>query len=504
MNQQAICHTVEGCNCIYIDAFKAFKTKTEDAKNAFILTHYHSDHYNGLPRGEAYIGPALIHCTPITARLLIEVHKIQSKFIEPHDYGITWIYAGSEITFYDANHCPGAAIVLVKNPLGSWHLHTGDMRYNYEKFSTYTKLSQVIQERKLDTLYLDTTYSKPKHTFIPQNEAIEEISSQVKILLEPNERIVQDKKQSFFNARTSKDCPTRTLVLLSCYSIGKEKVLWHSSEQSKQLIYVNQAKYKMLQCIQEKKNARSEESIYNIVDKCTQDPSRSDLHVIQMGTAGSLFPFFQPNFTECALYAHRLNKGYGKVVAFIPTGWADSSKYNKDNAIARKTLDLRDLLDGKKINGNKTLMDVEVRLVAYSEHSSYDELRACVEYMKPKKIIPTVFSGEKDYEAIEKRFRDLVDGQRVKKAFIDSIVGGSKKKLKMDSSVDDKRVQDTKQTDLTMQQVEITPSPQIFVNDSQVALLVSMGFDAQKAAISLVQTNNNVDAALEQLLNNTI
>lgn len=497
MNQKAICHVVEGSKCIFIDAFKAFQSETEHSKNAFILTHYHSDHYNGLPRGDSYIGPAQIHCTPITARLLKDVHQIQTKFIVAHDYGETWTFAGSEITFYDANHCPGAAIVLVKNPLGIWHLHTGDMRFHYGKFRAYNTLSQVIQERKLDTLYLDTTYSKPKHTFIPQHEAIELIASQVKILLEPNDRIVQEKKQSFFEAKTSKkDCSPRTLVLLSCYSIGKEKVLWNSHIQSKQRIYVNKAKYKMLQCIQEN-NTTSEESVCNIVDKCTQDPSRSDLHVIQMGTAGSLFPFFQPNFAECALYAHRLNKGYTKVVAFIPTGWADSSKYNKENAISKKTVDLRDLLDGKKINGNKTLIDVEVRLVPYSEHSSYDELRSCVEYMKPKKIIPTVFSGEKDYEAIEKRFRDLIDGQRVKKAFIDSIAGGPKKKQKLDSCV-----QDANDQDIPRQKVEITPSQEISADDSQVALFVSMGFDAQKAALNLTRANNNMDAALDLLLNN--
>ena len=63
MNQTAKCHKIEGCNGLYIDAFRAFKEELGNSKSTFILTHYHSDHYHGLPRGKAYNGQALIHCT---------------------------------------------------------------------------------------------------------------------------------------------------------------------------------------------------------------------------------------------------------------------------------------------------------------------------------------------------------------------------------------------------------------------------------------------------------
>lgn len=512
MNQQAICHSIQGCPSLFIDAFKAFKHKISFVNDAFILTHYHSDHYNGLPRGDGYLGPAKIHCTPITARLLERCHKIKSEFIIAHEYGQTWTHQGSEITFYDANHCPGAAIILVKNPQGIWHLHTGDMRFHLEKFSKYPLLSHVVLENKLDILYLDTTYSKPKHTFIPQDQAIECIASEVKQLLKNNDRSVQEKKQSFFLPVTQKDHHRpRTLVLLSCYSIGKEKVLWQSSLQSNQLIFVNKTKYQMLECIQDEVphcGDSKELTVYDIIQKCTLDPALSDLHVIQMGTAGSLFPFFQPNFIECALYAHRMKKGYTKVVAFIPTGWADASQYNKDNASSRQNVDLREVLDGKKICGNEACIDVEVRLVPYSEHSSYDELRACVQYMKPKRIIPTVFSGEKDYETIEKRFRDLVDGKRAKKAFIDSICGDggvATKKMKHSCSISTSSLY-SREINLSVHPGTIlTPSQkgeayEMTVDDSKVALLVNMGFEAQHATRQLLLTNNNVDKAIERLL----
>jgi len=439
MNQLEKCHRIHGCKRLFIDAFRAFQSKTGVEGNTFILTHYHADHYGGLPRGKAYIGPCQIHCTPVTGNLLREIHKLDNCFIVEHEYGCTWNdHDGNKITFYDANHCPGAAIIFVETTGGQKHLHTGDMRYHDEKFRKYPLLREAVQNRELDTLYLDTTYAKPKHCFAPQDEAIQSIASQVKELLDSNKDIVNEKKQSFFqpkaktmanrsacNAAAACVEKVRTLVLISCYSIGKEKVLWNSAVQSNQLVFVNKTKHKMLQCI---KAHQDVDTSSGIVDRCTLDRAKSDIHVITMGTAGSMHPFFQPNFEECALYAHRLNKGYNKVVAFIPTGWANSSKYNKDHGAAKKIVDLKEIVKKGKVNGNNHMMNVEVRCVAYSEHSSYDELRACVEYTKPKLIIPTVFSGEKDYDAIERRFQDLVDSQRLRQAFMNKIKGNGFKR----------------------------------------------------------------------------
>lgn len=463
MNQLHQCHQIQGCSNIFIDAFKSQREKTLDHRNAFILTHYHADHYVGLPRGKGYVGPAKIHCTPITANLLRDIHNIDSRWIVPHEYGDTWNHGTVEITFYDANHCPGAAIVFFKVPRrgGSgggvvdnykassssssssslsyeYHLHTGDMRF-HSKFKLYPLLRDAVTQRRLDVLYLDTTYANPKHVFISQDDAVSRIASQVKELLSPNETYARNKKQTFFQSSSSLSSSSsscldskfmhKTLVLLSCYSIGKEKVLWNASLQSNQLVYVNQTKYKMLQCIE---CGKKEEESHGIIQRCTLDAQKSDLHVIQMGLAGSLHPYFQPNFEDCAIYANKLKKGYTRVVAFIPTGWANASKYNQNHAISVKRVNLRELVvgsgddgNGKGIGiGNHDFIHVEIRLVAYSEHSSFSELRECVEFMRPKRIIPTVFSNEKDYAAIEKRFADLVDSQRAKEAFIGKLLGG--------------------------------------------------------------------------------
>ena len=542
MNQTSKCHQIQGCHGLYIDAFRAFSEKTTDKNSTFILTHYHSDHYSGLQRGKnSYKGPALIHCTRVTASLLREIHGVDPQFIVAHDYGCTWMYeipstkgGFAKVTFYDANHCPGAAIIHV-HLLNSdkHHIHTGDMRFNLEKFSQYPLICSAIEQRKVDLLYLDTTYSKPKHDFIAQDEAIKMISSEVKKLLSGNSKLVDEKKKNFFQPKTKKSkCDDgegldqkRTLVLLSCYSIGKEKVLWHSATESNQKVYVNKTKYKMLECIQQDNvdgNSTGVDVSCNIIKKCTTNPHESDIHVIQMGTAGTLHPFFKPNFEQCALYAHQLNKGYSKVVAFLPTGWAFSSKFNRDNAIASQNVPMnviKELLPPRTAQkgcyGNDSSIEVEVRLIPYSEHSSFSELRSCVEFFKPRQIIPTVFSNEKDYSDIENRFRDLVDSQRAKAAFIRSIGGvnsstmkhsGSKRPvsaIKHDDSQCDSRpnkhvVNNSK--DISVGGENDSKHTNIEIDDEKVAMLVSMGFDVIRSRESLVKGKNSLEGAIQILL----
>eukprot|EP00980_Cylindrotheca_fusiformis_P031443 scaffold26371_cov117-Cylindrotheca_fusiformis.AAC.1 len=296
MNSSDACHEVADVPGLYVDAFRGrLLRKTRDPEACFILTHYHGDHYQNLPKDGRYEGPAVIHCSPVTAALLKEMHRVPANLVEAHEYGATFDYKTAKITFYDANHCPGACIVLIQLPDGNCHLHTGDMRY-CENFKSYPLLQDAVTKKKVDLVYLDTTYSHPKHDFVPQEEAIEIIASQTKELLS---------SQS-----------TKTLVLLSCYSIGKEKVLWEASVRSNQKLYVSERKLRMLKCIQLQETLES----YQIISRCTGDPSKSDIHVIPMGLAGEMWPYFRPNFVKCKEYVEQLDKEYDRVVAFLPTG----------------------------------------------------------------------------------------------------------------------------------------------------------------------------------------
>lgn len=443
MNAANVCHEIEGCPHLFIDAFRGpLLRKTSDNSNTFVLTHYHGDHYQSLPRDNKYQGPAVIHCSPVTAALLFHVHQVPAQFIREHDFGETWEMENSEakITFYDANHCPGAAIVLIKLPDGNHHLHCGDMRYS-PAMKEYSLLKEAVENRKIDLVYLDTTYGHPKHDFCPQSEAVDQVATVV-------ERLIKS--------------PDSTLVLLSCYSIGKEKVLWECAARAQQPIFVSEKKYKMLECCQER------------LDLCTLDTSETDIHVIPMGLAGELWPFFQPNYSACRDYAEALeHKRYSKVVAFLPTGWANGSNWNKKNAVVTKSMSY-------KTNQNERV-EVEIRLVSYSEHSAFTELVDFVTFLKPRKVIPTVFSDESDRHKIVSRFRNLVDTTRAKQNFFASMKRSSPaptaplklaatKKLKSDPA------------------------------ESALQQLKSMGFTQSAADRALLRCHGSVEAALEVLL----
>lgn len=520
MNQSKRCHEIAGCRNIYVDAFNACKDETANPDATFILSHYHADHYGGLPKHGKYNGPAKIHCTPVTARLLVEIHGVSSDLVVAHDYGVVWQHTNNynnddsssvgaavvDICFYDANHCPGAAITVFRLPdvfvcQGKCvvHVHTGDMRY-HEKMQHYPMLRRDSSGAScIDIVYLDTTYGHPKHKFMPQEDAVRNIGMEVEKLL------CSGSGSSKINHEEN-DIST-TLVLLSCYSIGKEKVLLEAAMRSRQKIFVTERKHRMLQCVGSGLNELS-----LIINHITTEASESDLHVVPMGLAGNTHPFFQPNFEKIYLYATKLKsdhgKEYNKIAAFIPTGWADASNWNKKNARSQQF-----------VHG----INIEVRLVAYSEHSSFQELCAFLKILKPRKILPTVFSSEKDYVAIERYFHSFCDRNRAMKAFFGSTerirkeqsssknltIVKSKKRRKVEFDVadiessvgiividDDSSKDDASPSEASQYNTKSAVSEEV----SGIEALVSMGFNRDKARKCLRKCNGNVEQTVEHLV----
>jgi len=454
MNSASACHEIPDCPGLYVDAFRGhYLKRTHDPNNTFILSHYHGDHYGNLPREGKYQGPALIHCTPVTAALLRQVHEVPDVYLIEHSYGDSWSFrlkgAGAStvrITFYDANHCPGAAIILIEMPDEKVHLHTGDMRY-HEKMKSYPLLKEAALNRKIDIVLLDTTYGNPKHDFVPQETAVDSIASQVTNLFE------KDQIQSM-----------KTLILLSCYSIGKEKVLWEASTRTNQMVYVTEKKLRMLKCVEGHDDVSSQ-----ICHRCTRNGDEADIHVVPMGLAGEMWPFFRANYWACADYANELTKKYNKVVAFIPTGWADSSNWNKKNGVSR--------MDCKGV-------EVEVRLISYSEHSAFSELKEFVNFLNPRKIIPTVFKDDNDARRIEARFK--IDSSRAKQHFLRSMTARSSKVKSQSRSESSEVVGPEEKRDIE--------------TEDKLASLRSMGFDRFDAQSALKVSSGNLETAVEILL----
>lgn len=283
-------HEVAGVNNCLVDGFR-FKIYDEDfEKRYYILSHFHSDHYGGL--NSAWKN-GLIYCTTITADLIEKILGVNRKYIVAIDFEKPFLIGDTKVIFLDANHCPGAAIVLFELVDGTCHLHTGDMRYD-PRMKDYT----ALMSRKIQNLYLDTTYAHTKHRFISQEQSVQVIVNESKQFLSEN---------------------SDGMVLLSAYTIGKERIfssVLDSFLPHCERIYADDDKIKLLQYL----GPEMKDRVLN--GQFTTDPDSSRIHICKMGFAGDMWPYFRPNFDNIEKYMLQLNtslaeKGFPRRVSKV-------------------------------------------------------------------------------------------------------------------------------------------------------------------------------------------
>lgn len=97
--------------------------------SAYFLTHCHSDHTVGLRRDFA----ATIYCSPVSARVLAHDWGLRAPQVQVLQLGQPLLLQGVTVTAIDANHCPGAVMLLFEVPGTDGSitrvLHTGDCRW---------------------------------------------------------------------------------------------------------------------------------------------------------------------------------------------------------------------------------------------------------------------------------------------------------------------------------------------------------------------------------------
>ncbi|XP_074519994.1 DNA cross-link repair 1A protein [Halichoeres trimaculatus] len=317
---------------------------------AYFLTHFHSDHYGGLTKSWTFP----IYCNKITGNLVKSKLRVAEQYIHILPMNTPVTVEGVKVTLLDANHCPGAAMLLFVLPDGQTVLHTGDFRAD-PSMETYSELLSC----RVQTLYLDTTYCSPEYTFPRQQEVIS------------------------FAASTAFELVTlnpRTLVVCGSYSVGKEKVFLALAEVLGSKVCLSRDKYNTMCCLES-------EQVKQLI---TTDWKAAQVHVL---------PMMQLNFKKLQDYLMRFSSQYDRLVAFKPTGWTFSQQVDSVGDIQ------------PQISGN-----VSIYGIPYSEHSSFLELKRFVQWLQPLKIIPTVNIGSwASRRAMEKCFSEWMMETKAKR-----------------------------------------------------------------------------------------
>ncbi|XP_050755339.1 DNA cross-link repair 1A protein isoform X1 [Gymnogyps californianus] len=328
----------------------AFQYGEIEGCTAYFLTHFHSDHYCGLTKN--FMFP--VYCNKITGNLVKSKLRVKEQYVHVLPMDTECIVNGIKVMLLDANHCPGATMILFYLPSGTVILHTGDFRADPSMERYPALIGQQVH-----TLYLDTTYCSPEYTFPSQQEVIQ------------------------FAVNTAFETVTlnpRTLVVCGTYSIGKEKVFLAIAEVLGSKASMSRDKYKTLQCLE----SAAVNSLISV------DWDSTLLHVL---------PMMQINFKGLQDHLNKFSENFDQVLAFKPTGWTYS-----DSCLS--LVDIKPQTRGK----------ITIYGIPYSEHSSYLEMKRFVQWLKPQKIIPTVNVGDwRARSLMEKHFRDwMIEGSRHK------------------------------------------------------------------------------------------
>ncbi|XP_029954319.1 DNA cross-link repair 1A protein isoform X1 [Salarias fasciatus] len=308
-------------------AIDAFRYGEIEGITGYFLTHFHSDHYGGLTKSATFP----IYCNRITGNLVKSKLKVAERYVHILPMNTEVTVDGVKVVLLDANHCPGAAMLLFFLPDGQTVLHTGDFRAD-PSMEAYPQLLGC----RVQTLYLDTTYCSPEYTFPKQQEVINFAAN---------------------SAFESVTLNPRTLVVCGSYSVGKEKVFLALAEVLGSKVCLSRDKYNTMCCLESDQ----------IRERVTTDWRAAQVHVL---------PMMQLTFNKLQDHLARFSQQYNQLVAFKPTGWTFSQQVDSVDDIQPQT------------SGN-----ISIYGIPYSEHSSFLELRRFVQWLKPLKIIPTVNVG---------------------------------------------------------------------------------------------------------------
>lgn len=370
--------------------------------NLYFLSHFHADHYGGLRKAWSH-GP--IFCTPITAALCKMKLGVLDEWLVPIQTHVPFCVGKDvEVVFFDANHCPGAAVMLFTSP-SKTAVHCGDFRAN---MNLVRELRQQLDGREIDEIYLDTTYLGPSHAFPSQNRVVQVCADFcVRLNNMKMDQLEKAQRQStigrFFSSPSNTNSPVlRTLFVVGTYTIGKERLAVEIAIRLQSKLYADTTKRRILKTF-------NNPVIDNLL---TSDPLEAQVHLVALGKTRKDLLFehlksYKPHFS--------------KIVAFAPTGWSyrppkSAVQANEQATDLRPSYydfgDLEYSVESLDRNLERSAIEpVQKYNVPYSEHSSFVELRAFCLNMAASTIIPTVNMSSQESVRKQMYWLDMWTGQ---------------------------------------------------------------------------------------------
>ncbi|KAK0467164.1 beta-lactamase-like protein [Desarmillaria tabescens] len=399
-------------------AVDAFKYGPIPGVTAYFLTHAHSDHYTNLSSSWTN-GP--IYCSEGTANLIMHMLRVPKNWVHPLPMDKPTVIpntGGVQVTLIEANHCPGSSLfffegrqtanagdstfksVFVGSSRVFRYLHCGDFRA-----SPRHVLHPAVKGKRIDHVYLDTTYLDPKYTFPPQPLVISACAELAKHIV--NGSVVKDKgarMNGWLNPappkETGKQKSDRILMVVGTYSIGKERIVKAMAQALQTKVYCDARKAAILRC-------QCDPELHSLL---TSNPLDALVHLVPLGVITS---------DRLKEYVERFKGHFSRAVGFRPTGWTYTPPAGMDlmpsvsTVIARSQKNLFTHAD--LVPARNSTSALQLYMVPYSEHSSFSELTCFAMSFQWTKMIATVNVGSENSRQKMAKWVQKWEAERKKK-----------------------------------------------------------------------------------------
>ena len=211
------------------------------------------------------------------------------------------------------------------------------------------------------------------------------------------------------------------LVLLATYSVGKERLLVALARAHRLLICVPPKRLTGLALL----GLAPDDLRY-----FTADPALACVHVVGMDAFGSSWPYFVPDFAKMEEKMAQLNalasagaagaaaeaEVAGAAAEAEAVGAASPQRFTRVVGILPSGWSYRGAGGSPLVGGAGGC--ASIHLIPYSEHSSSSELDQFVGFLKPTRVVPSVYRDQAEYERMEKRFHRLTSQTAAKQLFL--------------------------------------------------------------------------------------